>query len=588
MPFTQQEATFLKRAKDDGKSYEEAMSILNKARDAGLITDSQASISEPQKERGFFGKVWDGEKQRIQQDLQAKKDFGIGLAKSAGETLAGASAAGEGFIKGVGRVLTPKALEDDFGFEKSEASVENVSQALTGKSTEQLFEADNGVQKAGKVIGDITQFAIPATKATKGVKLTQAASNATKGAKVANSLKNAGKIAGVDALASVPVMAAKEGEFNSEAAKDAAIGGAIGGGLNLAGDVLKTGSGFRKWMSDFRANRSVVSDDNIRIAKETSQSVLDDVLKQANFANANKVRGKTPLDLAGEKMKDALKNSVAPARQEVGKQLSQVIDSTDTTVQIKPILDNFTDSLKQQNVKITGDGLIFDDSTFAYSDKSKKAITDLYKKLVSNKEMNVKDVWATTQNLSGLTNLDNMSADKIATVPEGLLKRLGGQLKESMKEVLPQDSLKLFDEYGDLAETQNFLARYTKETNNAGHLLKRLYSTATPDGLLKKVDKVSEVSGINLVETTEQAKLAMELAGDTRINSLLGELADKNPDGIKYIQKFFQLIRFTDPESVARSLSVNNAGGATKNVYEEFASVAKDYLEALAKDKISE
>jgi hypothetical protein len=132
------------------------------------------------------------------------------------------------------------------------------------------------------------------------------------------------------------------------------------------------------------------------------------------------------------------------------------------------------------------------------------------------------------------------------------------------------------------------LAKYTKDINNAGHLLKRLYSTATPDGLLGKVDKVSEISGINLIETTEQAKLAMELAGDTRINSLLGELADKNPDGIKYIQKFFQLIKFTDPESVSKGLSANFAGGAKPNIVEEFASVAKDYIEALAKDKLSE
>lgn len=234
---TENDIKFLQVLKSQGVSKEDAKQRLI---DVKRQKSEKSSLPEPQKERGFFGKLLDADREANQMSRQYKKDLAVGAAKSVGETLAGASEMGESFIKGAGRVLTPKALEDDFGFAKDQPTGVQGLEKQFNTTTEELFKADNTAQSIGKIGADIAQFAVPASVATKGVKATQVAANASKGAKVANSLKNAGKIAAVDAAASLPIMGAKEGELNSDAVKNAAIGGAIGGAVNIAGDVVSS------------------------------------------------------------------------------------------------------------------------------------------------------------------------------------------------------------------------------------------------------------------------------------------------------------------------------------------------------------
>jgi hypothetical protein len=95
----------------------------------------------------------------------------VGAGKGVVSTLKGASSLGEKMIKGIGRFITPKGLEDDLGFAKTDKT------AAEELIPEEWTEAKGTAEKIGKGIEQIGELFIPVPglaavgKVAKGTKL---------------------------------------------------------------------------------------------------------------------------------------------------------------------------------------------------------------------------------------------------------------------------------------------------------------------------------------------------------------------------------------------------------------------------------
>ena len=87
--------------------------------------------------------------------LGAVKNFGIGFGKSVGQLASGASALGELGLQAGTRAILPKSLESP------SLSQKPIGTGLIDAGT---FKADNFSQSAGKLVGDIASFAVPASR----------------------------------------------------------------------------------------------------------------------------------------------------------------------------------------------------------------------------------------------------------------------------------------------------------------------------------------------------------------------------------------------------------------------------------------
>jgi len=158
----------------------------------------------------------------------------LGVAKGAGSTLAGASSLGEKTLKGIGRIITPKSMEEKLGFAKSPTGAESLG-------LQEKLKPTNTAQKIGFGVEQVGEFLVPGATSLKVGKAIQGArtlAGTPKLAKVAGlagrSLTEAGLFGGQTAL--------QQGEIGDEAKRAALLGGAfpvVGTGLKIVGQGIK-------------------------------------------------------------------------------------------------------------------------------------------------------------------------------------------------------------------------------------------------------------------------------------------------------------------------------------------------------------
>lgn len=183
-----------------------------------------AEVAQPEKDSWY--------KKGIKKGLQAEKETITGFGKGVLSTVRGLSSVGEGILKGVGRILTPKSMEDKLGFSKTEQSS---AQELI---PEEMTRANTGYETLGKTVEQVGEFFIPAgkvAKADKAIDLMIAGSKLSKGAKIASKIATA---AGLQGASAAGVTLAQTGD-KEKAVKAGLTAGAIAGTLRGVGEVAR-------------------------------------------------------------------------------------------------------------------------------------------------------------------------------------------------------------------------------------------------------------------------------------------------------------------------------------------------------------
>lgn len=115
---------------------------------------------------------------------------------------------------------------------------------------------------------------------------------------------------------------------------------------------------------------------------------------------------------------------------------------------------------------------------------------------------------------------DNMLV-KRSTSAEGIVKKLASKLDKMVKDSTPKQYAEANAKYRELMDISDELnKRLGERGKHGGSLMKSVFSPA--DRNTKKMfEKIKGLTGMNLVEDAELAKLAMQISGDERSMSLL-------------------------------------------------------------------
>lgn len=149
------------------------------------------------------------------------KDLVMGVEQSALDTIKGASDIGGSLLKGIGKAVLPKDLEQKLGVDQWGES----SNAKLARPED--IVPQNTTQKVGKFAGDIAQFFIPGAKVAE---VTKAIETSTAIAKLPAKFQTIAKLLGIGAtegIAAGGVSLAQEGELNSNVKWNAGISAAI-------------------------------------------------------------------------------------------------------------------------------------------------------------------------------------------------------------------------------------------------------------------------------------------------------------------------------------------------------------------------
>lgn len=169
----------------------------------------------------------------IKKGTQAEKEALTGFGKGVLSTARGLSTVGEGILKGVGRILTPKSMEEKLGFAKTEKSS---AQELI---SEEMTKPKTGYETLGKTVEQVGEFFIPAgavSKVDKAIDLMIAGSKLSKGAKIASKVASTAALQGSSAAG---VTLAQTGD-KTKAAKAGLTAGAIAGTLRGVGEAARS------------------------------------------------------------------------------------------------------------------------------------------------------------------------------------------------------------------------------------------------------------------------------------------------------------------------------------------------------------
>jgi len=215
--------------------------------------------------------------------LTGVKNFGVGLAKSAGETVSGASGLGESAIRGTLKTLLPKSLENRMGLQDQAVGTRLIQQGN--------FKPTTTGQSIGKFTGDVAQFAIPASKVGK----------LEKGAGVAQRLLGGAK----QGLLSGGIESLKQGGINSSTGTAAGLGA-------VAGTLLPNWA--RTTVNATKAIPSVIANQSKKVAT-TAPQVAKTAFKELTdpkFATSQSVK-RTAIKATTQAKKEAPSIGLQPA-----------------------------------------------------------------------------------------------------------------------------------------------------------------------------------------------------------------------------------------------------------------------------------
>lgn len=286
--------------------------------------------------------------------------------------------------------------------------------------------------------------------------------------------------------------------------------------------------------------------------KGTKTSTFDEYAETAKKATES-FKNKTPLELAGEKAQGAL-DTVQRKLDAVGEQKSGVMNQA--AVGNKPVgnialkyrqgLNNF---IKSENL-VEGDrGLLQRIAKRAEalgSNPSAKQV-DQFIDYVQN------EIYSSKRNLT----------IPVTDSTTGALRKLTGELNESLKSQLPDSYRNLNQKYSELIEVRNELnSKLGYEGEKGGSLMKRVFSPSDA-GTKKLFQEVLKLTGVDLINEATMAKFLMETLGDARQISMLEklQLPSLSPRGNLQLAKDWLSGKLNTPEKIiqrARELTKQN------------------------------
>lgn len=250
----------------------------------------------------------------------------VGFGKEAISRLGGLSSLGERTVKGIGRFLTPKQLEERLGFKAPEVTAgERFAEA-------EILQPTTPGQEAGAAIERFAEFFIPVSRVAKAEKF---ASDALKLTKAPKSIKKLGDLAVKSTgggLSFGGVAAAQQGKVDKNVKEEALIGAAFPPALAAAGAGLKpVVKGGKRVTKKFIESVPGLEDKILR-----GRTIFQDKFLPARVAQKTGAEGRVVPEAADFALEEELfHGTVAPAVKEFQE------------TQLRPVLKTVVDASKR-------------------------------------------------------------------------------------------------------------------------------------------------------------------------------------------------------------------------------------------------
>lgn len=253
------------------------------------------------------------------------------------------------------------------------------------------------------------------------------------------------------------------------------------------------------------------------VLKEVPAAQFDEYAAAARKATLN-YKNPTPLEIAGKKAQSAL-DTIQRKLDSAGEQKGAVLNQA--AVGNKPVGDivlRFRQNLKNYlsgKMSVEGDSKLIQDVT----SKAEALGANPSAKQVDQFIDYVQDrIYTGSRDLTvPVTNEATAS-----------LRRITGELNESLKNQLPDSYRNLNDQYSKIVDVRNELnVKLGKEGEKGGTLMKRVFSPS--DANTKQLfEEVKKLTGVDLTNEATLARFTMEVMGDARQASMLEQLQIPN------------------------------------------------------------
>lgn len=429
-------------------------------------------------------------KQRQQQQQVSAGEIAKGFGKGILSDIKGASELGEKIITGLGRIITPKPLEEKLGFAKPEVSsaqkLQTKAETTLGIDQGSLTEATTKGQKIGKTAETIAAFAAPSGAAFRAGKALQAVPKVAQAGRVARGLAGIAPQVATD----VGVELARTGGDVKESLKTGALSaGTLGafGALGAAGRGVSQLA--RKGIEKSQPIKSVFGRTGAEVLGKTTGAgtkAIEEAFtnpKVVEFARQAKGGTVDLLDDALENTRGGLSKLLQKRAKDYRQQLSNIkTASVFTTSKLKPTLNK-----SKQYVKTLGDDL---DTIVEGRGVVNKAISDV-------------SGWTDTS-VKGMDTLKRRlgSYERQLNAPgKAPAKRIVSELKSRIREGLEENVKgykKLTSEY---SKTSDLIDEVTKalslrKGNQRETAIRKLLQTIrrdddTRNSLLKQLEEIT-------------------------------------------------------------------------------------------------
>lgn len=342
-----------------------------------------------------------------------------------------------------------------------------------------------------------------------------------------------------------------------------------------------------KKVLDTKANEAIksgIADQDVAFIKNASpedKKIFDKAMKVAEQASKDKTYSRQPIEQAGKILIDQA-DTVEGARQKVGQELGTLRAKLgDTPVTVTDTADIFYKDLDDAGIKVTKDGLDFNNSKYANVPKVQKIIESVHKRIAGlGDETNVKSVDMLRQQLGTEVDLETLEGnlDKSA---KRILQKVYGGLGDNIS-YIDTDYAELSNEYSKLSSAMDYFQRALgkdfEATNidsslRAGEVGRRILGNASSRplsiveniqdlarqyGYSKNVDARSQFLFANFLEdlfgTTQSQSLQQQITkGVNNAEEATGAITDVatgNASGLlsRAVRKGINLVRNITPE----------------------------------------
>lgn len=455
----------------------------------GQTVDENAGVEETSNAQD----VLDGKGLKVFQEGQ---DGIKGVATGGARRLAGFSDSGEKLIKTIGRVVTPKGLEDTFGFSKDKPTGAEVVTGGTG------FKGTTGAEKVGATAVDLASIFAGggAGRAVGGAASSKLAAKGLTG----KAAQTAPKLVGESLGATTAFDISKNQELPN--AKEAGAGLLIDA---IATPVLSKTAGplaskLASWIKETGLDKAAkglkragfnLPDQNLikelpESLRGTAKRMLDQAKERAERKVANGERVKEAMDIAADDL-NVFGKTISTKVDDIGKQIGEEAKKLKGGVKLNTssAADRLRESLESLNVKISKKGdLKFSGSDIEGITADEKIIQEAWD-FVRKGNVDGRDALAKVRNLS-----NKLFAGKgEITASKRPINEVRAALREGLEE-LPGKYGELARDFSKLVEVESLLKKTTgDEGERAAEYIRRLYGRA-PGRTQTSIELVQEIA----------------------------------------------------------------------------------------------